>query len=77
LKITSIVFNNFTNDSRVEKQARSLCNYGYDLVIVALWSSGLPKFEKKNGYEVIRLSLISSFLGGQLGKIFKFLEFSF
>jgi len=39
-KITSIVLNNFTNDSRVLKENLSLQKAGYDVTVVALHEEG-------------------------------------
>ena len=45
-KITSIVLNNFINDSRVLKENISLKNAGYSPQVVALHEGSLEIFEK-------------------------------
>jgi glycosyltransferase involved in cell wall biosynthesis len=75
-KVSSIVLNDFTRDSRVQKQASSLAKAGYDLTVFALWKKGLLKAEAKEGFKIRRIRIFSSFLSGSFGRLIKFLEFS-
>jgi len=75
-KIASIVLNDFTRDSRVEKQAISLTNAGYDLTVYGLWKEGLEENERKTGFNVKRIKIYTSFLKGSLGRLIKFVEFT-
>ena len=45
-KITSIVLNNFINDSRVLKENISIKNAGYSTQVVALHEDALKEYEK-------------------------------
>jgi len=76
LKIASIVLNDFTRDSRVEKQATSLTKAGYDLTVFGLWKEGLQENERKKGFNVRRIKIYTSFLKGSLGRLIKFVEFT-
>ena len=75
-KVSSIVLNDFTRDSRVQKQAASLAKAGYDLTVFALWKKGLLEAETKEGFKIRRIRIFSSFLNGFFGRLIKFLEFS-
>ena len=52
--IANLVFNDFRNDSRVEKICRSSSLAGYEVTIFAFGGSGLPVFEDHDGWRVIR-----------------------
>ncbi|OGY26357.1 MAG: hypothetical protein A2Z42_03455 [Candidatus Woykebacteria bacterium RBG_19FT_COMBO_43_10] len=52
-----IVGNSFVNDSRVEREARSLSATGFNVKVFAASAPTLPKFEKIDGFEVIRLPI--------------------
>jgi len=54
-KVTSIVLNVFTNDSRVLKQNVSLVKYGFDVKILALYKEGFQEFEIIENIPVYRL----------------------
>ncbi len=77
MKVSSIVLNNFTNDSRVEKQAISLSQAGFDLTVFGLWKMGLKSHEVKTGYKIERIKLQTISLRGRLGRLLKFIEYSF
>jgi len=55
-KVTTIVLNGFTNDSRVLKENLSLKKAGYDVEILALHKKGLKEFEIIEGIPVHRLN---------------------
>ena len=76
LKVSSIVLNNFTNDSRVEKQAITLSRAGFNLTVLGLWKEGLESNQHKDGYKIERIKLLTSFFNGRLGRALKFVEFS-
>ncbi|MEC8243657.1 MAG: glycosyltransferase [Verrucomicrobiota bacterium] len=76
MKIASIVYNCFTNDSRVEKQATSLAEAKYELTVYALWKKGFQEHERKSGFSVRRIKIYTSLLSGSLGKLIKFIEFT-
>ena len=76
MKVASVVHNHFTHDSRVEKQAVSLTNAGYDLTVFSLRKTGLLQDERKENYIVKRTKIFSSFMKGPLGRLINFIEFS-
>ena len=76
LKVSSIVLNNFTNDSRVEKQAITLSRAGFDSCF-GLWKMGLKSHEVKAGYKIERIKLQTISWRGRLGRLLKFIEYSF
>jgi glycosyltransferase involved in cell wall biosynthesis len=76
MHVASVVFNFFTNDSRVEKQANSLGKTGHEVTVFALWNNGLEEEETKDGFKIRRIRLFSSFLNGPFGRFIKFLEFN-
>jgi glycosyltransferase involved in cell wall biosynthesis len=57
--ITSIVINNFKNDSRVLKENISLQKAGYDVNVVALHEEPLREFDEIQGITVHRVKLKS------------------
>ena len=77
-KITSIVLNNFTNDSRVLKENLSLQKAGYDVTVVALHEESLEEFENIQGVKVHRVKLKSiNWSKNLLISLFKYLEWSY
>ena len=58
-KVTSIVLNNFKNDSRVLKENISLQNAGYDVKVVALHDDKLNEFDEVHGISIHRVKLRS------------------
>jgi glycosyltransferase involved in cell wall biosynthesis len=56
-KVTSIVLNNFKNDSRVLKENISLQNAGYEVKVVALHYEGTKEHEDVQGISVHRVKL--------------------
>ena len=55
--VTMFVFNNFTNDTRVLREAKSLLELGLRVRIIALLSSGQKTNDEIDGIEVTRLQL--------------------
>lgn len=55
LKVCMIVFNHFTNDARVLKEANTLINNGYKVKVFALNNKVLPQFESINSLEIERV----------------------
>lgn len=76
MKVASLVHNNFIHDSRVQKQAISLANAGYDLTVLAIWKKGILQEEINDGFKISRFRIYSSFLVGTFGKLVNFVEFS-
>ena len=75
-KVTLIVLNNFTNDSRVLKEAISLKNGGYAVTVVALHEGELLEFETIEGIDVHRIRLKSRlWTKVRMVQILKYLEF--
>ena len=75
-KVTSIVLNNFTNDSRVLKEAISLQNAGYDVKVVALYENGLEEFEEIQEISIHRMKLKSKeWSKSGIVQLFKYFEF--
>lgn len=54
-RVTMLVRNAFTHDSRVEKEARSLTEAGHAITVVAEGRRGLPSREERDGYRVLRV----------------------
>jgi glycosyltransferase involved in cell wall biosynthesis len=74
-KVTSIVLNNFKNDSRVLKENISLQRAGYDVTIVAMYEEPLEEFEKVQGIHVHRVKIKSrSWSKHPVVQFFKYLE---
>ncbi len=75
-KVTSIVLNNFKNDSRVLKENISLQNAGYDVTVVALHEEQLKEFEKIQNIQVHRVKLKSrKWSKTKLIQVLKYCEF--
>ena len=58
-KVTSVVLNNFKNDSRVLKENISLQNAGYDVIVVALHEEPFKEFDIVENIPVHRIKLRS------------------
>jgi len=56
-KVVSIVLNDFTHDSRVLKECRSLIGEGFHVRVAAMYSQGLSELENIDGLEVRRLRI--------------------
>lgn len=54
-----IVFNTFTHDARVQKEAKTLVTAGHQVLVLAVSGRGLPRQEVVDGVEVQRISLSS------------------
>ena len=76
MTVFSIVYNNFTLDSRVEKQAISLAKAGYVLTVIGLWKKGLLPNEIREGVKIQRIKINSAFLKGSIGRLINFVEFT-
>lgn len=75
-KVTSIVLNNFKNDSRVLKENISLQRAGYDVQVVALHEELLNEFEKVQNIPVHRVKLKSrGWSKHKLIQLLKYFEF--
>ena len=71
-KIVSFVLNNFTNDNRVYKTAKSLSDAGYDVTVMALKRGDVKAREEMDGFRVRRIELKSDTLPH--GKIYTMLR---
>lgn len=75
-KVTSLVLNNFTNDSRVLKENISLQKARYDVNVVALHDNNLKEFENIQNIAVHRVKLKSrSWSKNKFVQILKYIEF--
>lgn len=57
-RVTMLLRNPYTHDTRVEKEARSLLRAGYAVTVVADGAVGLPARESKDGVSVLRVPRI-------------------
>jgi len=73
--ISSLVFNNFTNDSRVLKEAKSLDKAGYDITIIAHGDDGLNNNEIVDTIAVRRLSFLNRKKASTLQKISAYFKY--
>ena len=74
--VTSIVLNNFKNDSRVLKENISLQNAGYEVKVVALHEEPLKEFDEVQGVAVHRVKLKSRVWSkNKIVQLFKYFEF--
>lgn len=64
-RVTMLLRNPFTADSRVEKEAGSLTAAGYEVTVVAEGRPGLPERASRDGYEVLRVPRGPARLPGQ------------
>jgi len=77
-KIASIVLNNFTNDSRVLKEAISLQNEGYEVTVVALHHENLKEFEEVQNIPVHRVKLKTmNWSKNTIASLAKYIEWSY
>ena len=58
-KVALLVFNPFTNDSRVRKEAQSLSRYGYSVEIIAHLDKNLKKIQKCKNFTIKRFSYLN------------------
>ena len=74
-KVASFVFNDFTNDSRVLKEAVSLQKNGFNVEVVGHLNSGLSKDEIVQGVKVKRVSFLNRKTATALNKISAYLKY--
>jgi glycosyltransferase involved in cell wall biosynthesis len=55
-RVTMLVRNPMTHDSRVEKEAGSLARAGYAVTVLAEAAEGLPEAEERDGYRIERVA---------------------
>jgi glycosyltransferase involved in cell wall biosynthesis len=55
-RVCMFVYNNFTNDSRVEKEAETLIQAGFDVIVLALLDTKTVTKEIRKGIEIIRIA---------------------
>lgn len=76
--VISIVLNNFKNDSRVLKEAKTLQNNGYTVTVVALHEKPLKEYEQVENFNVHRIKLTSrSWSKNKIIQLLKYFEFIF
>lgn len=74
--VCQLVLNNFTNDSRVLKECKSLASAGYDVKVIALFDSGQAVDEVVSGVQIHRVKLWTRLLPKtRFFQVFKYLEF--
>ena len=56
MKVCMFVYNNFKNDARVLKEAKSLVAAGYSVTVVALLDKTTQPYEEKDGIRIIRVT---------------------
>lgn len=77
MKVVSLVLNDFTNDSRVLKTAKSLMCLGLDVRVVALHREGLDEDEVVSGVSTRRIRLTTrAWSKNPAVQVLKFLEFA-
>ena len=60
MKILVLVFNNFVQDSRVERSIEALQQLNHEVSVIAIGNGKLPSYERKNGYDVYRIHPLRS-----------------
>ena len=63
-RIVMLVRNTYTHDTRVEKEARTLSDAGFEVTVVADAAPGLPERETRDGSTVIRVERIAAAIPG-------------
>jgi glycosyltransferase involved in cell wall biosynthesis len=56
MRVSMLVRNPMTHDSRVEKEARTLTEAGYSVTVVATADQSLPVREERDGYRIARVA---------------------
>ena len=78
VKVANLVFNEFTNDSRVEKISKSLINNGYYVEVIAHLDRGLKDYEDIDGYKIRRFSYLDrKITKGIVGKSIAYVKYLF
>jgi glycosyltransferase involved in cell wall biosynthesis len=74
-----ILMTEFINDARVTKEAKTLCDAGHKIIVIALKSHDTLEFEKRFNFEISRINISTRYLlpKGQIFFFFKYLEFVF
>lgn len=70
--ICMIVHNDVRYDSRVQKEATSLVEQGWKVVVLGIaWKEKLPEIEEKNGFTIIRVTpaLFQGWFSGRIGML--------
>ena len=56
-RVCMFVYNNFTNDSRVQKEAETLIQGGYEVTVLALLDARTEPHENRNGINIARIGV--------------------
>jgi len=76
VRVASLVFNSFINDSRVLKEGMSLVKNGYEVEIIAHHDKGLEKEERQGELFIKRLAYLDrTVTKGKIGKLKAYLLF--
>ncbi len=76
-KVALLVFNNFKNDSRVLKEARSLSNNGYTVTVIAHNDKETKTEETINKITIKRVGYLDRTTTGTVGKIIAYIKYIF
>jgi glycosyltransferase involved in cell wall biosynthesis len=75
-KVVMVVLNEFNNDPRVLREAKTLIEVGYKVFVIALHDKGLKEKETLDGIEVIRIPLKTRKLPTiRIVQVIKYIEF--
>lgn len=75
-RISMILLNPFTHDARVDREAKSLVESGYEVLVYAMYRAPLPRHEIRNGYEICRIDVSSVGFGDfNISPALKYLAF--
>src|SRR3989304_10523685 len=78
MRISMLVLNNLTHDARVQKEARTRAQAGYQVTVFALQKGAVPPSEQRDGYQVFRIHLGSDrWKPGPFSQFFRYFEFTF
>jgi glycosyltransferase involved in cell wall biosynthesis len=74
-RVCMVVYNYYSWDARVRKEATALARNGYDITVICLRNTGEAREEIVNGVKVRRLPLRSERSGGKLRYAYQYIMF--
>jgi len=79
MKVCMLLMTAFTHDARVTKEARTLVEAGFHVVVYALKSNETESFEERDGFFIKRIKVYTRYLLPKSGLFFfiKYLEYIF